>query len=444
MTELKVPLLPNQKTIFYDNHRFKIICAGRRFGKSKFASYVVLLCALQNADATYYLVSPVYKQTAIIWHMIKTILREWGMTPKVLEGEKCIKFDNGARIFAMSGDNPDSLRGEKLAGCILDEAAMLAPAVWNEAIRPALADSKGWCIMISTPKGKNWFYEMFLRGQDTTQSDYKSFQYTTYDNPTIDKSEIDDMISQLPELAYKQEIMANFIEGGGMVFRNFEACIRDEIYEQFQYGKIYVMGVDLGRHEDFTVIVIAEPESRKIVYIERFNQSDWEYIKGRIKIVNESYGKPICYLDSTGIGDPVSEDLIKMGVPVSPYHMNASTKPILINNLAVTIENRQIILPNDEELKKELSAYSYKITINGHIQYNAPEGFFDDMIIGVALAVYGLGDAASTIGLVDNFKDTEIVEGEFDYDDITDVLKDYEEEEFWGEKNYKVKKRYIL
>jgi hypothetical protein len=249
----------------------------------------------------------------------------------------------------------------------------------------------------------------------------------------------------MPEQIYSQEIMAQFIEGGGAVFRNFEVCIREDSYEQFKDGNIYVMGADLGRHEDFTVITVGDPNSRKIVYMERFNQSNWEYIKDRIKIVNESYGKPVCYLDSTGIGDPVAEDLIKMGVPVSPYHMNAATKPVLINNLAVTIENRQIILPLDEEMKRELSAYTYKVTQNGHVQYNAPEGFHDDIVISIALCCYAMGTGATTIGMIGDFKESdEPKEGEFDYDDIPDVLEGYEDEEFWGEKPYKVRRRMVL
>jgi len=189
---MKITLLPRQREILQSDARFIVCACGRRFGKSQMSAFKVVMDALKKPDGVYWLVSPTYPQTKIIWRMIKRFLPK-AYIKTIREGELYIELANGSTIWAKSGDNPDNLRGEGLNGVILDECAMLKPDVWNEAIRPALGDKQGWAIFISTPKGKNWFYELFLRGIDTTQNRWKSYQYPTWENPIISQDEIDEM-----------------------------------------------------------------------------------------------------------------------------------------------------------------------------------------------------------------------------------------------------------
>jgi|WetSurMetagenome_2_1015567.scaffolds.fasta_scaffold00223_20 phage FluMu gp28-like protein len=425
MTTLNVNLHPNQIDVFNDPARFKILICGRRWGKSTLAAYIVLIAALSKKNGTYFLVSPTYSQTSIIWRMIKKII-PMNLVEKIMEGDKYIQFKNGSLIFAKSGDSPDALRGEGLDGVVLDEAAMLKREVWEQAIRPALADKEGWAVFISTPKGRNYLFNLYLKGKNDQTGRYKSFKYTSYDNPFVKKEELDEMILGLPELEYRQEIMADFIEGSGTVFKHYGDVIADCLEEPIQ-GEYYYIGVDLGRHEDFTVITVGKLSDSRIVYMERFNKTDWNFIKERIEDVYEKYLKGVVFIDSTGMGDPIYEDL-STKINIVSIKFTQQMKYALINNLAIMIEQRRILLPNDPQLIEEFEAYTYKMMPSGTIQYGAPSGFHDDIVISVALAAYGLNAGGyNLIGQIEELSEDEVVLE--DYDDMQDVSNyDYEDE----------------
>ena len=395
---LEVSLHDGQLEVFNDESRFKILICGRRWGKTTAAAYIVIVHALSIDNGVFFLVSPNYSQTQIIWRMILRIVPRIYID-KIMEGDKYILLRNGTYIFAKSGDNPDSLRGEGLDGVVLDEAAMLKREVWEQAVRPALADKKGWAVFISTPKGKNYLYELFLRGMNDKSSNYKSFHFTSYDNPYLDKDELDEMIQGLPEMEYKQEILAEFIEGGGAVFKNFEEVIEPNALEGPQEGEFYYIGVDLGRLEDFTVISVGKLSEQKIVYLERFNKTSWEFIKSRILDVTRLYNGGTVYLDSTGYGDPIYQDLCTE-VNMVGIKFTQQIKWAVINNLALMMENHKIRLPDNEELRREFQAYTFDVKPSGAVSYGAPSGFHDDIVISIALTAYAMNSGCSVIGVI--------------------------------------------
>jgi len=305
------------------------------------------------------------------------------------------------------------------------------PEVWNEAIRPALSDKNGWALLISTPFGKNWFYEIFLRGMDENQPEYVSFHYPSYANPILKKTEIDEMAQNMPEIKYRQEILAEFIDDGGLVFRGLDKILNSSPEEPVP-GEFYVIGVDLGRHEDFTVIKVGKLSERREVYRERFNKTNWDFIKDRIRHVYNLYNRGAILIDSTGYGDPIYEDLAKEGINIHGVNLNVSSKPMIIENLQLMIENQIIHLIDDNEMKVEFGAYTYTILPSGNVRYEAPSGFHDDIVIATALMAYGMYGGGSTglIGLVD----PDPREQEADYDEMP-VFADYweDDEEMMGE-----------
>lgn len=429
MATLNISLLPKQQEIFQTKARFKIISCGRRFGKTVLSSFIVILSALSKPNLTFFILSPNYAQTKILWRMIKRTLPKEAIK-RIMEGELYIELKNGSMIFAKSGDNPDALRGEGLDGCVLDECAMLKPEVWNEAIRPALADKNGWAIFISTPKGKNWFYELFLRGMDNTQNEFKSFTYPTWANPLIQPKEIEEMRKSMPEITFRQEVMAEFLDSGGQVFRGLDRVLTSTP-EEPQPGEFYVIGVDLGRHEDFTIIKVGKMSECREVYKERFNQSDWDYIKERIRTIYNKYNKGCIIMDSTGYGDPIYEDLSKEGLNINGINMNVSSKPMLIENLQLMIENRQIQLINDANLTLEFGAYTYTILPSGNVRYEAASGFHDDEVISTALMAIGMqGGSTSAIGVVEPIDEEKYGERVADYDDLPEIIEWDELEEY--------------
>jgi len=424
MPTLEINLHPHQIEIYNDPRRFKIIRAGRRFGKSRLASRAIIVKALETPGGMYFIIAPVVAQTGIIWREITKFLPK-ELIAKQYIGDRRIILKNGANLWARSGDNPDTLRGEGLDGCILDEAAMLRKDVWTEAIRPALADKMGWCWMISTPKGKNWFYKEYMKGvsTDPKYADYAAFHYTSYDNPFLRKSEVDAMAEELPDLAFKQEIMAEFIEGGGMVFQSFVQCIRDDILSEYVPGHLYCMGVDLGRKQDFNVIFVADMESKQVVYFERFTDMEWTVVEQHIKQVYVDYGSPITYIDSTGKGEPVYERLLEAGVNCIGINMNVATKPMLIKGLKLAFDRRQIYIPDIPVLKEELEAYTFEVSRFGNVKYAAPDGFHDDTVIALALVNYGMNGAnPSCFGMIGDDSDEDNI-----YAQIPDIVESWDD-----------------
>ena len=425
MVNLDIALLPKQREVLEHSARFKTLCCGRRWGKSRLAAYILIISALSTPNSVYYLVSPQFPQTKIIWRMLKKYIPKESIS-RIMEGELYIEFKNGSLIFAKSGDNPDSLRGEGLWGVVLDEAAMLKPEVWHEAVRPALADHQGWAIFTSTPKGKNWYYKLFLRGLIQNQNEYASFHYTTKDNPTITDEEIRSMSEGMSELEYDQEILAKFLDLGGVVFRGLDKVI-DALPEEPIPGEFYVLGVDLGRHKDFTVIKVGRLSTMSEVYRERFNKTEWSYIKDRIRAVYNKYNRGSILMDSTGYGDPIYEDLAKEGLNIHGINLNVSSKPALIENLQLMIENQLIHLIDDPDMALEFGAYSYTVLPTGNVRYEASKGFHDDIVIGTALMAYGMYGGGNTgmIGMVD----PDPHEDDLDYDEMEDFADWYEDEE---------------
>lgn len=281
-------------------------------------------------------------------------------------------------------------------------------------------------ISHNTPKGYNWFNEIFQMGNtdDPQYADYISFQYSSYDNPFLDPKELDEMSMNLPELVYKQEILAEFIEGGGVVFRNFTEVLRDCL-EAPQENEDYVGGADLGRREDFTVISVMKRRTREIVYLERFNKLDWDFIKSRITTVSKMYNGATMFVDSTGMGDPVYEDLAKKGANVRGVKISSASKPTMINALSIMIENKQIWLPNDQDLKKEFQSYTYTMTPDGNVKYGAPPGNHDDIVMSIALIAYGVHCYTECIGMIQ----PEPVEEEDYWKEEDENFIDWEEDE---------------
>lgn len=257
---------------------------------------------------------------------------------------------------------------------------------WDLALRPALMDKQGVAWFTGTPKGKNWYFKLWTRGQDKKQTDYESWNYPSSNNPYLPQSEIDEFARDMPDLAYKQEILGLFIEDVGSVFRGVEHCISGSLEPNPTENKHYVAGVDLAKYEDFTVICIMD-DTGQLVAFDRFSQLDWVFQRKRICSLCDRY-KARLLLDSTGVGDPILDELHRENVRVEGYKFTSASKKDLIENLSMMIENKQITYPNIPELVNELKLFGYTTTQAGTVRYSAPEGYHDDCVIALALAAW--------------------------------------------------------
>lgn len=327
-------------------------------------------------------VAPTYKQAKIAYRYFRRKYAKSGLILKENKTELSFELVMDCRIEFRSSDIPDNLRGEGVDVLVLDEFASMPEMVWTEILRPTLMDSEGEALFIGTPKGMNWAHALWMKGKDEDPL-WKSWQFSTYDNPFIKADEVRKAEADMPELIAKQEIHAEPMESAGSIFRNVDELSVLEIEEPVK-GVKYSMGVDLAKYRDFTVVSVMR--GKKQVYIERFNKIDWAVQQSRIIAISERYNNAEVLIDSTGVGDPIYEQLHRSGLQVTPYQLNSRTKRELIDNLIVLMDKKEVKLLNHEVQKSELKAYEYEITGSGNLKMNAPEGQHDDTVIALALS----------------------------------------------------------
>jgi phage terminase large subunit-like protein len=240
MTDLNVKLHDKQREVFDDNHRFKIVAAGRRFGKSRLAAWLLLIEALQSTSKDVFYVAPTYQQARdILWGLLKELGHE--VIKSAHENTSVLTLVNNRKIYLKGADRPDTLRGVGLCFCMIDEYADIKPNVWEQILRPALADVQGKALFIGTPKGRNHFYDLYKYAEGNKDEEWTSFHYSSYDNPLIPASEIDAAKRSMSSFAFRQEFLASFEAASRDIFKE-EWIKYDE--EEPKEGR-YFIAVDL-------------------------------------------------------------------------------------------------------------------------------------------------------------------------------------------------------
>jgi len=394
--ELKFVPHMGQSQVLRSDARFKVLACGRRWGKTFFAWMMLLISALKK-PGIYWWVAPLYKELTPVTRIIN------GRTPLELIFKRTedqgviryLKLVNGSEIRFHSADRADSLRGEGLDGLVIDEAALVKKERWERELRPSLIDKKGWAIFISTPKGRNWFHTLYLRGQDNSAwPDWRSWRQKSYINTIgrggyLDSAEIDAVKRELSELVFQQEIMAEFVEGEGTLFRRVDDALAGALGPG-ESKRRYSLGVDLAKHRDFTVLTAID-DLGHLRGFERFRHLDWCFQKEKIKSFMGQY-PGVMLLDCTGVGDPIYDYLKREDLRVKGYRLTAESKRKLIENLIIGFSENRWTIPDDpkvEPLLNELKAFTHELTPTGSIRYRAPEGMHDDCVISFALAAWG-------------------------------------------------------
>ena len=363
---------PAQNEVLENNSRFRVMMCGRRFGKSLISQTISIEYALYNKKVAY--VTPTYQLGKIFFKEILNILPQ--NICKKNEQDLLIETITGGSIRFFTGENLDAMRGQKFHLVIIDEASFIPnlEGGWNNSIRPTLTDYKGKAIFLSTPRGKNFFYNLFLRGGT---SDWASFKFTTYDNPFIDPKEIDDAKRHLPMAVFEQEYMANPMENAANPFGSqfIDLCVR-----HLSNKPPIFFGIDLAKSVDYTVIIGLD-EDGNTSYFERY-QKDWTQTQQHIlTLPNDA---TIC-IDSTGVGDSVVEALQPNFSAMYAIKFTSQSKQQMMVRLVNIIQSGGIGYP-DGIIKDELGIIEYQYSHTG-VKYSAPSGFHDDTVMALALAV---------------------------------------------------------
>ena len=364
--ELPTPHI-NQKKILDADRRFIVVMCGRRFGKSELSQILIIKEALNGGQVAY--ITPTYGLAQVFFERLAKVLPFKSNISKLK-----IYCPNEGSIEFFTGERLDNLRGRKFHLVIVDEAAFIADLEdgWNNSIRPTLTDYEGRAVFLSTPRGKNFFYSLFMK---QGENDWQSFKFSTYDNPHINPREIDEARIQLPEVVFEQEYMANPSENSANPFGNafIKRCVKP-----ISAQPIVCYGIDLAKSVDYTVIIGLDKDGN-VSYFDRF-QMDWHNTKETIKRLPPA---PIV-VDSTGVGDPILEDLLREGVNIEGLKFTSQSKQQLMEGLASAIQQGRIGFP-EGVIVDELDVVEYQFTSHG-VRYSAPSGFHDDTVMALALA----------------------------------------------------------
>jgi len=351
---------------------------------------------------TYFYIFPTYNQgRKVLWDGVdKDGFPYLGHFPPELirgkpnETEMRIEFINGSAFQIVGCDSIDNIVGTNPVGVVFSEFPLGKPQAWDY-LRPILAENGGWAIFDYTPRGMNHGWKLL---QQAKADDAWFYQILTVDDTKVIPQEVlDSERQQMPEDLYYQEYHCRFIDGAGTVFRNLERCIYDDKYETepskrftVESGKLFRLGVDLAKYQDFTVITPIDLSTFKVGPQEVFNKIDYSLQKTKIESQHFKYNKAEITLDSTGVGEPIYDDLVHSKIPVRSFKFTESTRRDLLVNLQVLLEQEIIRIPNEAELIEQLRSFQYELADSGKVKMVVPDGVHDDRVMSLALAVWDL------------------------------------------------------
>ena len=371
-----------------------VICvnAGRQSGKTMMCENQALYWGLKNNKRIIYWVSPTAGQASKVYKKIinNIIDAPFLKSYKGSQGDTEIVFKNDSVIKFRSAAQGDSLRGETVDYMIVDEAAFIKEEIFSEILLPMLnVNGIGFqkkCLIVSTPKGKNWFFKMFNKGRDKLNKDIKSYKYTSYDSPYTSLKTIEIAKNNMPSVLFRQEYLAEFIDDTS-IFENIEELATIEMLKEPQKDDEYYIGVDVALKNDYNVITIFNQKDEMVCY-DRVNNITAPQLKERmVQIFNKWKPKKI-YIEANNQGLPIIQDLkeIYKIKNIKEFQTTSTSKQLIINNLINAFASKKIKIINDETIKSEFEMFTMFINSNGAVKFSAPSGYNDDIVMATAIA----------------------------------------------------------
>lgn len=394
-----------QSEFLLSESRFKVLACGRRWGKTDTAA-VWLLAGLVGdlgTDQRLLTVAPTLDQARLVFDRVEHILSQL-IEAGVVTGRVVIKRTpyprlsfNGHELSARSCHHVHRLRGHEATRIVVDEAAFVPSNLVPEILTPMLATTNGDIALISSPNGQNHFWREFERGRRGENGAW-SRRAPSEENPHVSRSFLAVQKDTLPDRVYWVEFEAEFLDGSGAIFPSeiVEPCIS---VEPPTGGGQVVIGVDWARYRDYTAIVAGQSMggTMEVVHVERLFREPWAIQVAKVAGLATNLHTRLIACDSTGVGDAVTEQLTDAlpEVMVMPVVFTAATKLQLVNDLRVAFERRTIRIPPNQDLLRELQHFTWR---DGRME--ASDGFHDDLVMGLALAVRAMPRATALQVLV--------------------------------------------
>jgi hypothetical protein len=408
--EVRLPTPHTKQRAFLDSRaKRKVIVAGRRGGKTT-GTHIDAVEKLLGGHRVLQ-AAPTSDQTDRFWELCKVSLEpliDAGMvykneTKRIIEfrshkfrvenprwirqGETEVEVPEYPRIRTKTAWDADSLRGDYADELYLEEYGLMDPSAWDKVGAPMLLDNNGNATFIFTPNRKNHAFQLYVRALGDDTGRWSAWHFTSHDNPHLSEEALAEITADMTEDAYKQEIMAEFLDNEGAVFRNIAACLYPGgDTPEMHAGHELVMGVDWGKSEDYTVCSVGCRDCRREVAIDRFHGIEYRLQRQRLEAMSERWGVYEILAESNSMGEPNIEELQYAGLPVYGFATTASSKPPLIENLVLCFEREEGKFIADPIGTAELESFEMRVSANtGRPTYSAPEGVHDDTVIARAL-----------------------------------------------------------
>ena len=383
-----VELTEKQREALLLGGRVQTKVCGRRFGKTLVTLIDTVHECLAKPKSIWYIVAPSIDQAKIYldeleeWKedsLLSLFIRDTVRSPfpEVI-------FANGSKLRVRSTARDGRyLRGKGADGVVVTEAAFIKDKIYYDVIRALVLDRQGKIRLETTPWGHNYIYQLFLQGQNDKSGYYRSFHATVYDNTRLSKEEIERIKSEVPELTWRVEYLAEFLDDGAFLFPYsvLQHVFDDYALPSYERGRRYVIGVDLAKKQDYTVITVLDVTKKPYTVADfyRYQGKLYADIITHVNSLQAQYHAPV-YLDATGVGEAVAEQIRSC----EPIVFTQRLKADVISNLALAIQRREILLPSSLTVLRDELRYFQAATLA------APEGQHDDCVISLALALWGV------------------------------------------------------
>ncbi|MDZ4810788.1 MAG: terminase family protein [Bacteroidota bacterium] len=388
-----------------------IVCS-RGWGKTLFGTCDILvptMLSLKNSQSMW--VAPTYKHCGAMFDDVwKGIDENTGkrFIPDTCENTGIKFFEhkkgvyelhlfNGSKVFARSTQNPDNIVAKGFNLIIIDEASLINKDIFYHQILGTARRKGIKIIIITTPRGKNWVYELYLAGQEKGNGTYISFRQPWWKRPDYPEF-LKKIMLDIPEHIRKQEFEAEFIDDGSGAFTNFSNIFKGDSIDfpgQNQHWErplsqkeldeeTFVLSVDFAKSVDYTVIVGMTQNTRRMFYYKRFNKMDYKLVLEDLRRIAKKYEADIIF-DATGVGAGL-QDFLSGDFNVHPFKFTNESKNEIINKMILAFQYVEIELPNITTMRNEFELFTYTMSKTGKILYSAPDGKHDDTVIAVAMA----------------------------------------------------------
>ena len=367
--------------------KYYTLVSSRQAGKTTLMMNFLLYFSINNKGTKVAFISPTYNQVRKVMEDLHNVIAKSKITKKVNYSTYEMHLYNDSIIYFRSAENFDALRGYTFDYLIIDEAAYIKEQAWRSAIQPTVLIRGKKVILCSTPRGMDFFYELYQLGQSADHPNYNSYRMTYKGNPFVDMSEIEAAKKTLPSAIYKAEYEGEFVQGESMVFENYTNCMFDRWPQP--NGQVFA-GIDLGRESDYTVATFID-STGQVVEIYRDNQKDWSTMINQIIQRAKKYNARLM-VETNSMGTVVMEQLKKQWQNTEGFTTTNKSKQEIIEGLILDFHETNIGIPSSElfgELQNELDVFEMKYSPKSRsVIYAAREPFHDDLVMSLAIANY--------------------------------------------------------